>query len=321
MKWRLVVIAFFFVDIIYFSDSAIADNARWEAAILTVQKKSISYYDFAHSREDFGAATGLNGLDAEKHRCAILGRMLGFRSEIKEAEYLHEPPLSNEVDAFTQLEYSFSLDSWVSQAKIALSLSPSERSTVWNLECPGKYGIPRSAVTSAGETRGEFEITESGTLMVYGDINAGFHERFVTILNENPAIKSVWLGSGGGSIRDAILSGLEIRRRGLATQLFSACFSTCPLLFAAGATRTIYPDQGEKSVSIGFHQISSSDGSISLDSPAYLEVAKYLTAMGSDGEKVVSWMKRAGPEEMYTPGPEALCSAGLATFVYHVCIQ
>lgn len=302
-----------------FDGKVFADSTPWRDVIALVEQKSATYNEFARSRGDFGAATALNGIDANKHRCAIIGRMLGFVSEIKEAEYLEEPPLTTEVEAYAQLEYAYSLDSWVASARFSLEMSPSKRATVWNLECVGKYGIPKDAFFGSGETRGEFEVEDDGTLMVYGDIEAGFYEKFVEVLNSNPQISSVWLGSGGGSVKDAVLSGLEVRKRKLTTQLFSTCFSACPLIFAAGTERIIYPNQGDLSVTLGFHKVSVGGEAIPPDSTAYRELSNYLTSMGADGPKVISWMQMAEPQEMYTPESSEVCEVGLATFVYHVC--
>jgi hypothetical protein len=305
---------------IFLAVQAAAQSGSWTDIIASVEEKSNRYFEFAYSR-GYSAAAGLNGIDSERHSCAIIGRMLGFTEEVRQAEYLDEPALSAEVDPYDQLLYAYSLDSWVTAAKYALGMSPTQRATIWNLDCVGRHEIPGDAIANSGQTQSEFAIDDRGVLWVYGDIDEGFSQRFVMVLNDNPQIGEVWLGSGGGSVKDAVLSGLEVRRRGLETQLFASCFSACPFIFAAGVRRTIFPDQGDLSVSIGFHQLSDGNGAISIDSPAYQEIAKYLDAMGSDGRRIVSWMLMALPDELYTPESEELCSVGLATFVYHICSQ
>lgn len=295
-----------------------SDGISWEAAIARVEEQSAIYFEYARSRENFGAATALSGKDFDRHICAILGRMLGFVDEIREAENLEAPPLAIDVDAVAILEHAYSLDSWVVAARQALAMEKMQRETTWNLSCVGSFGIPSTSFIAGGATPNDL-VVSGDTLTVLGDIDAGFHARFVSILDRNPQVTEIRLGSGGGSIRDAILSGREVRQRGLQTTISSACYSACPYLFAGGVERWIWPSQGDLEAPLGFHQISDAAGPISSDDPVYLVVRNYFDEMGVSSVNVLEWMLAAPPNQMHAPSGQEICASGLATRIYHVC--
>jgi hypothetical protein len=207
------------------------------------------------------------------------------------------------------------LDSWVAAARRAVSMSESQKKSLWNLECVGNHGIPTDGFLSEPGLVGEFTVNED-TLLVYGDIDSGFFHRFVSTLDANPGVRVVALGSAGGSVVDAIMSGLEIRRREMNTTLHGPCFSACPLVFAGGAERTIWMGPGPH---LGFHQVYTSAGAVPLSDEIYQEIALYLAAMGVDAQVVIRWMASAGPGEMYEPSLQLLCEPQVATWVQRVC--
>lgn len=290
-------------------------QSSWEAAIESVSNKSSKYYDYALGLGSGHPGTALHGIGHDRHICAIVGRMLGFVDEVRQAETFEDPPLSRDADPFALMEHSLFLDSWGAAARRAVSMSESQKKSLWNLECVGKHGIPTDGFLNEPGLVGDFSVSDD-TLLVYGDIDPGFYDRFVSTLDANPAVRSVALGSAGGSVVDALLSGLEIRRRELSTTLHGPCFSACPLVFAGGTERTIWMGPGPH---LGFHQVYTSSGAVPLSDEIYEKIALYLAMMGVDAQVVIRWMASAGPSEMYEPSLELLCEPRLATWVQRTC--
>jgi hypothetical protein len=244
------------------------------------------------------------------HQCAILGRMLG-RAELIAHLEAPLPSLSSSLREVWSTAQS--LDQWVFTANRLLKSSDQERGNIWNLECIGKFDIPVSGFEERGQ--GTVNMKTDGTyLWVYGDIVVGFYEELVEVLDEHPEIKIVGLGSAGGSVRDAVLAGSEIRRRGLGTQLSGPCLSACPLVFIGGTSRFVmrpFP-------ALGFHQIYQAEGTVPLDAPIYQSVHDYVWSMGGDGNWIVSQMAMASPDEMNIQGDDEqerdqLCLRGIVT--------
>lgn len=299
---------------LHFPTFALADRS-WDSAIETISEKSSQYFDYALRLGSGYPGAALNGIGHDRHICAIAGRMLGFRDEITQAETFEDPPLTPQADPFALMEHSLFLDAWVAAARRAIVMTESQKKSLWNLECIGNHGIPRSAYVDEPELIGDFSILEN-TLVVYGEIDIGFHERFRAALDANPEVDLIALGSAGGSVVDAILSGLEIRRRGLSTTLHGPCFSACPLVFIGGERRTIWMGPGPH---LGFHRVYTASGEIPLDDRVYLQIAEYLAVMNVDPIPVLEWMARAGSNEIYEPRLEQLCKPRVATWVQRIC--
>lgn len=292
-----------------------AENS-WESAIESVSRKSSQYYQFALKIDPTSLpGSALHGIGHDRHICAITGRMLGFREEIREAETFDDPPMVKSADPFELMRHSMFLDSWVAAARRATEMTRDQRANLWNLECLGEHGIPRSALIDDPTLRGDFSLLDT-TLVVYGDIDSGFFERFKFALEQNPQASEIALGSAGGSVRDAILSGHEIRSRGLSTTLHGPCFSACPLVFAGGVERIIWMGTGPH---LGFHQIYDDSGAMSLNHPVYSIVSQYLQDMGVNSSEIIAWMHSATPSEIFEPEFDALCEARIATWVQRIC--
>lgn len=294
----------------------VSAQSSWESAIEAVSEKSHRYYSYAMSLDPMSQpGSAMHGIGHDRHICAIVGRMLGFVELIRDAETFEDPPLTPDANPFILMEHSMFLDAWVAAARRAVSMSESQKKSLWNLECVGNHGIPATAFLSEPGLVGDFSVNED-TLLVYGDIDSGFYDRFVAILDGNPNVRVVALGSAGGSVVDAIMSGLEIRRRELSTTLHGPCFSACPLVFSGGVERTIWMGPGPH---LGFHQVYTSNGAVPLSDEIYEQIGLYLGAMGVDAQVVIRWMASAGPDEMFEPGLELLCEPRVATWVQRVC--
>lgn len=297
-------------------DDPRAQNVDWEVAIDRVEESAQQYSDYAFNilgSRWVGPAN--NSIKFNSHRCAILGRMLGQSEAIKHIENFDYPPLDRSSDAFDLLVFSLTLENWVAAARASLEMNRDERVNTWNLECVGALGIPKDVFLQSDQPNATFEVKDR-TLVVYGDIEVGFFERFRSQLDAATGIQEVSLGSGGGSVRDALLAGYETRRRGLSTTLYGNCFSACPLVFMGGAERILWASPHR----LGFHQIHNGEGSpISADDPIYDLTAQYMVSMGVDPQVVIPWMLSARPSEMFEPDVADLCSPGVSTFVQRVC--
>lgn len=290
-------------------------ETSWTSAIEAVREKSDKFYSYAIDMGSGHPGSALQGYDHDRHICAITGRMLGFRKEILEAETLVEPPLSPDVDPMEIMIHAVTLDAWVAAARRAIELTENQKKSLWNLECVGKHGIPRIASIDDPELKGDFSIN-GDTLVVYGDIDRGFSDRFRDALDAHPDVVQVALGSAGGSVYDALLAGVEIRDRGLDTTLHGPCFSACPLVFMGGVKRTIWMGPGPH---LGFHRVYNSSGETPLSDDVYMDITDYLLRMGINPAAVVEWMIKAGQYEIHEPPLDELCPPKVATWVQRIC--
>jgi hypothetical protein len=249
------------------------------------------------------------------HLCAILGRMLGLTQEIQQIETFDYPELNSTSDPSAMLEFSLTLENWVYAARDSVAMDEITRRKTWNLECVGRLGIPKSAFVENSEPNATFR-KDGTTVFVYGDIDFGFFERFASFLEANPGVKKVSLGSGGGSVRDAMLTGHAIRKLGLSTTIHGNCFSACPIVFVGGVERTLFASPNR----LGFHQVATGNGrAVPFGDPTYDAIADYFLEMGVDPNTVISWMQSAAPDGMFEPDVSALCDPNVATFVQRIC--
>lgn len=294
--------------------SAGAQSVSWQDAIERVEGSAEEYRQAAIDRGTSWAGTMYNGYLYDEHRCAILGRLLDLHVMVEHIEQFDYLPINEQTDPHDLLVFSISLDNWAAAARWAVGASESERINRWNLDCVGAFGIPRDAFLESDAPEATF-VRDGDWLFVYGDIEPGFFERFVQALDMHSTARIVVLGSGGGSVRDAILAGAEIRRRGLETTIYGNCYSACPMVFVGGTERVLWASPYR----LGFHQISADGAAVGADHPIYSVVARYLYDMGVDASAVIPWMLAAPPTEMFEPPVDALCSPGVATFVQRVC--
>ena len=313
---RLVSTLSAFLAVVLLPSTIMAQNVDWLDAIEKTERSAAEYSDFAF--EELGSrwiGPANYSIKFGTHRCAILGRMLGQAEAIQHLENFDFPELNASSDAFEMLEFSLTLDNWVAAARSAMDMPSYERINVWNLECVGELGIPNDLFLASEQPNAEFKI-DGAKLTVYGDINVGFFESLRDVLDLNPSVEQVSLGSGGGSVRDALLAGYEIRLRGLVTTLHGNCLSACPLVFMGGVERVLWASPHR----LGFHQIYTGDGNaLSENDPIYLLTTRYLADMGIRPDDVISWMLSARPSEMFEPALPDLCPPNVATFVQRIC--
>jgi hypothetical protein len=166
-------------------------------------------------------------------------------------------------------------------------------------------------------------LTSGGVLALTGTIDPGAPDRFeAEVAAHREYIRTVALDSPGGSVEDAMRIGRALREAGFATSVAAGalCASSCPLVLAAGTTRSAAPG-----AAIGVHQIYAAldlSGAPAGWKAAALGMSKaqrmtaivtrYLTEMGVDP---TLWLHalETPPESLYYLTAEEMTSAGLAT--------
>ena len=259
----------------------------------------------------------------KKPLCYILGRFVGYGDLVSglRPNYKIDFNLRTEDYAMDLQARSALAGSYAAAARDVLAMSESERVQTWNLDCPGRHGIPKVYVEQKGADT-LFDINpdpdRSGLLRVLGDIEDGFSDKLNEVLQRNPQIGIVTLGSGGGSVVEAMKAGRLIRSKGLHTELWNSCYSACPLVLMGGVTRTSMDNKLE----IGFHQVSINGRAVPLDSYTYLAIYEYANMMGVDGAFVVKSMWSAPPESMKVftgMTDDVICEAGVMTWIKWGC--
>ena len=278
-----------------------------------VKKMGSIYHDHAISMGTGSAGNTVGDGLLEPYRCANIARALGMTESLGEGGAFQY--LQPNDDPYEFLQISAELDVWVATAEAVMEMSHDQRVAMWNLECVGNHGIPFETYRQ-DEAEGADLVVKDGILNVLGGIDFGFYDRFTTVLDAHPEIIIISLGSGGGSVADALQAGELIRERGLKTQLYGKCFSACPMVFAGGVERIIY---WPSKAALGFHQIYTDDGPVPMTSEVYDVLRAYLEKMGVDADTFIGMMTRAGPENMYEPDVADLCKPLIATWVQRTC--
>lgn len=223
-----------------------------------------------------------------QHTCYATGVLLGFSRQVKHLRFERRSvPRARSTEQAQDLRIEAqSLDNFVSAVTRAVNTPTEKLRHGWELDCAGQHGI--QATPSTAPTVATFyEVTRDGKgLQILGDIKPGFTQALNAALIANPGVHFVALGSGGGSVAEALAAGRVIRARGLTTTLWNNCYSACPLVFVGGADRLIHSPYP----SLGFHQLSNDHGAIPMDSPVYAIVAGYLLEMDIDVEFFISAM-------------------------------
>lgn len=265
--------------------------------------------------KEFWIGTMFNDVDRVEHTCYSLGMLLGLSANIRHLRFDRSLRVARTSDEAHNLRVKAqSLDNFVSAADASLKESNDKRGITWNLDCSEKYGV---GVQQKGDST-FYEVTNGGRgIKILGGIEAGFTAKLRSTLERAPNAEFIALGSGGGSVAEAIASGRLIRSRGLATTIWNNCYSACPLVFLGGVKRHVHSPYP----SFGFHQISTSAGAIPTSSPIYAHVADYTREMGASDQFVLGAMLRATPAQMHmVNGADVqLCRARVATWIQRAC--
>lgn len=269
--------------------------------------------------DEYHVGTMYNELNIPQHSCYVLGRLLGQDAFVKHLKIAYNPnfKLRTAENAHSLRVMAISLDNFTNMANLALKMSQEERIVEWNLDCVGNYKIPGSRWIEQTKMTTFYQVRNGGkVLQILGNIEAGFSDKIVAAIESNPEVETIALGSGGGSVYEALNAGRYIRSKGLETILWNNCYSACPLVFFGGIERAIWSPYP----SIGLHQAYSKAGAAPRDSRVYKDISVYLTDMGIDTRFVLTNMWKASPTNMNVlEVGEQLCGSRIATWVQRIC--
>lgn len=267
--------------------------------------------------DNYHIGTAYNEVDAKQHFCYALGTLLGQGNSVRHLDINKNPTIraSNSDDAHALRVIAQSLENFIGAVKYSIDLPKEERISEWNLDCAGHFKISSNLLPSNKSTF--YRIKHDGKMLqVLGSIEQGFSTKLKSAIEENPKIKVIALGSGGGLIKEALDAGRYIRSKNLETTLWNNCYSACPLVFLGGKSRTImspYPY-------LGFRKIYTKEGVISNFHPIYREVAEYVNSMGASSNYVLNNMLSAEPNQMQIiQESDDLCKYGVTTWIQRVC--
>lgn len=291
-------------------ETGLAKEVREAERLAPALRASADKFD-----KEFWIGTMFNDVDRPEHTCYSLGMLLGLDSNVRHLRFDRSTRAARTSDEAHDLRVKAqSLDNFVSAANASLKESNEKRGIAWNLDCSAKYGV---AVQQKGDPT-FYEVTNGGRgIKILGAIEAGFTAKLIATLARAPEAEFVALGSGGGSVAEAIAAGRLIRSKGMATTIWNNCYSACPLVFLGGVERHVHSQYS----SFGFHQISTSAGAIPKSSPVYARVADYIREMGANDQFVLAAMLRATPAQMnmINGADVQLCRARVATWIQRAC--
>jgi ATP-dependent protease ClpP protease subunit len=184
-------------------------------------------------------------------------------------------------------------------------------------ETPDLPGYSGPADGTALSARMSFHVDDRGNLTAIGRMEAGTAEEFSAFLATLTSdIKTVYLHSSGGSVRDAIIMALTIREAGMNTTVSANayCASACPLLFAGGNART-----AQANAWIGVHQVYAEVGAAGGHRQGMADAQEisalcqqHLADMGVAPDLWINAMATPA-DQLYLLTPEELESFGLVT--------
>lgn len=271
----------------------------------------------AVKRQQWILGTAFNEMGREAFSCAALAFLFDKREIHERLGAIEETPLESAAAGPEKpgLVFDSRLHAnWAEAAETVLALSPRDRIENWNLNCVCQHGTGPDQAMRQAAANAEFRIV-GDQLHVLGNIDRGFHARFAAFLAMHPTVKTVALGSGGGSVRDAIQAGLLIRSRRLDTTLNGDCYSACPLIFLGGVQRTVWSPYPR----LGFHQVSRDYQAVPAADPVYGVIEEYSDSLGVEGKRVVSLMLQSTPASLTFPDVSDLCTPNITTWVQRQC--
>jgi hypothetical protein len=133
---------------------------------------------------------------------------------------------------------------------------------------------------------------ESTQIYLKGDIELNAADRFEEATRNLPSSSFLILASGGGSLREMVLIGRLVRKRGFSTWVppNEACLSACALIWLAGTEKA-----AADTARIGFHQAYDDAKRETVAGNA--AVASYLRELGY-GYGAIEFVTSAPPEGM-----------------------
>lgn len=127
-------------------------------------------------------------------------------------------------------------------------------------------------------------------IILSGEVARGDYNKFLTLINQNTAVKTVILrDSPGGDSRTGYDIGTMIRARGLNTAVSGYCRSSCSRMFLGGVQRQFANDQPVGKTHVGFHGNYETGG---RNNAAALEMLRKFIIDHSDGKADIDLVNR-----------------------------
>lgn len=118
------------------------------------------------------------------------------------------------------------------------------------LAFPVAASVADDKAPAASTIQTQIYVSDDGaTLYLIGPVNYGTYFDFVRVVRKHLKVKTIFLGSEGGTAIDGLLIANQVRRRGYNTHVSHYCASTCTQIFMAGTKRSADP-----LAKIGFHR-------------------------------------------------------------------
>jgi hypothetical protein len=191
---------------------------------------------------------------------------------------------------------SFSLGFYLSARSFRAEISTMTLKRISAIACLLAFTLPAAASVAEDVAPAEPQVAkaiqtqiyvsgDSATLYLIGPVNYGTYFDFVRVVRKHPKVKTLYLGSEGGTAIDGLLIANQVRRRGFNTHVGHYCASTCTQIFMAGSKRS-----ADAQAQIGFHRSYLVDGKGMIVEEKVLEegeekaAATLSEAFGLDGD-------------------------------------
>jgi len=145
-------------------------------------------------------------------------------------------------------------------------------------------------------------------LWVDGDTVKAVSKRIREELRQNPNIKNIGIGSGGGRgrIEKAVMAGILVREHGISTQVTGVCIGECSIFFWGRINRTVFRPYPR----FGVHKIAINGETVPAGDPIYSLVLDYAREMGVGPNFIVTEMQTWEPNEIGYLTDEQACLSG-----------
>lgn len=171
--------------------------------------------------------TAYSAVDSERHQCYALATLLGKDSLARRiaVDYRPNVELKTIENAQDVAIAAHSMHVFTEVVKEVIAWDKGQREEEWNLGCVGSHQIGTEEFVGQPEPS-FFRLRANRTvLIVLGDVETGFFNKLKTAVDANPRVQTILLGSGGGSVYEALMAGRYLRQRGLNTELWNSCLS------------------------------------------------------------------------------------------------
>lgn len=316
---------------------------RLRATVDQLKGLDSTLWDFAMNYTDnYHIGTYNYDIDFAEHSCHTLSYLIhgskylskferlkpldkDFLKQLDIIDNVNTSKEDKEIAAFDIQLHSTSLGHYITRTSDILKMSDYERNELWNLDCVNQFSLNNEAYVQSNKNEsGAFVRQRNGyaDLRYTGEIDNNFYDKLEAALKKYPNIESVSIGSGGGSVGNAMSAGYLLKSKGIDVKLHSDCYSACPLVFVAGE-RSIMSNKPP--IKLGFHQLYNIVDNEAIPAPisTYREIQNYLYNIDPtiDSNAFVNLMLSAGPNSMTYPEYEYLCSSSIAKWVQRTCSE